>query len=396
MLGDGRRLLEKILTEIAEPAYQASDGQRCLGARSNRVLSLLGPVSYQRSYYQAPANEGICPKDQVLGIISGCTPGAARVLCRSVARVAYRESSRELSELAGLEVDPSVLQRLALRIGPMAAKLLPDLPGPELPAQATVYVGIDGTGVPMHGKALAGRQGREPGTDAKTREFKLAALFTQSTLDKEGKPVRDEDSTTYLGGILTSDCFGPVVRKSAQSRKIAKAARVVVLGDGAAWIWELARVNFPLAIWILDYFHACEHATALSRLIYQDPGSAANMAVRWKALLYESQMDELFEDVQTALDGAVADPSAERELEYFRTNRSRMDYKAFREQGLFIGSGVVEAGCKQVIAQRMKNSGMHWSVEGADAVAALRCASLSEPTWNQLWNRILPQRALAA
>lgn len=236
---------------------------------------------------------------------------------------------------------------------------------------------------------------RAPNTTAKTREFKLAALFTQVTTDSDGKPIRHPDSTTYLGGILSADSFGPLVRQAAVSRQVACAARIVVLGDGAAWVWELARVNFPRAIEILDYYHACVHATELSKLVYADEGSAAHFAVRWKALLYDSQMDELFADVQTATNGEDS-ANITRELEYFRSNRARMDYQAFRQQGLFIGSGVVEAGCKRIVGQRMKNSGMHWTVPGADAIGALRCASLSNVIWEQLWDRLLPSYPVAA
>ena len=157
LLEDGRRLLEQILTQIPEPLCSPSPGQRTYPGRENTVLSLLGAVCYQRAYHQQSGQEGFCPKDQLLGIMAGCTPGAARVLCRSMARLAYRESSQELQELAGLKVSSSVLQRLALEVGPRAAKLLAHLPGPEMPAGATFYACVDGTGLPMVAQALEGR-----------------------------------------------------------------------------------------------------------------------------------------------------------------------------------------------------------------------------------------------
>ncbi len=202
--------------------------------------------------------------------------------------------------------------------------------------------------------------------------------------------MRDEKATTYAASFSVAADFGLRVRQAAQSRQIGRAQRVACLGDGAAWIWELVRVNFPGSIEILDCFHACEHVTELAGLVYPDAGSAHNFAIRWKSLLYDSELDEMFADVYQVV-GQTASKDILREMECFRSNRPRMDYKRFRAEGLFIGSGVIEAGCKRIVGQRLKNSAMHWTVPGAAAIVALRCASLSDGIWSQVWEAIRPE-----
>ena len=355
-------------------------------------MSLFGPLTLRRDYYHPPGPEGGFPLDQALGLIGGFTPGAARLLTRTAAQLPYLESSAQVRELAGLTVDPSQIQRLVHLLGPGAQTRLPQLPGPPAAAVPQFYVSVDGTGVPMVRPELAGRKGRGPDGQAKTREVKLAALFTQRTTDAEGHPVRDPDSTTYLGSFAASDDFGLAVRAAAGRRGVAQADTVIYLGDGAAWVWEVARTCFPQAVQILDCYHASEHVGALAKAVYADAGCAQNWAVRWRALLYDSELEVLLAEARTGTDAPLSE-AAQGELAYLERNRERMDYRRYRQAGWFIGSGVVEAGCKRVIGQRLKQSGMFWTEAGATAVLSLRCALLSAGGWDQLWNQPLPQAA---
>lgn len=167
---------------------------------------------------------------------------------------------------------------------------------------------------------------------------------------------------------------------------------MIFLGDGAAWVWEIARTCFPQAIQILDYYHASEHVVTLAKAIYPEAGTAQNWTLRWQSLLYDSELDALLAQARAAADSTPTE-AVPRELEYLERNRARMDYRHYRAQGWFIGSGVVEAGCKRVIGQRLKQSGMFWREEGATAVASLRCALLSAGGWDYLWRQPLLQAA---
>lgn len=392
LLQDGRRLLENLLAQVPRPEASLQPGQRCYRDRPCEVLSAFGPVTLRRDYYHPPGPEGGFPLDRVLGLVGNCTPGAARMLARTAAQLPYLESAHQLQELAGLEVDASQIQRLVQLLGPPAQERLLHLPGPPCRFVPQFYISVDGTGVPMVRAELEGRQGRGPDGKAKTREVKLAAVFTQTTTDAEGCPVRDPQSTTYLATFEGSETFGVRVRQAALERGLAEASTAIYLGDGAVWVWEIARTCFPQAVQILDYFHASQHVVALAKAVYADPGTANNWAIRWLSLLYDSELDTLLAEVCTATRPAPSE-AAQGEIDYLERNRSRMDYQRYRQQGWFIGSGVVEAGCKRVIGQRLKQSGMFWTEPGATAVASLRCALLSAGGWDFLWSQPLLQAA---
>lgn len=385
-------MLESLLAQVPAPEVSLQPGQRGYPNRPCQVLSALGPVTLRRHYYHPPGPEGGFPFDRVLGLIGHCTPGAARMLARTAAQLPYLESAQQLQELAGLEVDPSQIQRLVQLLGPPAQARLLYLPGPPGRPGPQFYLSVDGTGVPMVRAELEGREGRGPDGQAKTREVKLAAMFTQTRTDAEGAPIRDPQSTTYLASFEGSDAFGLRVRQAALQRGMAQASTVIYLGDGAAWVWEIARTCFPQAVPILDYFHASQHVVALAKALYADPGTANNWAIRWQSLLYDSELDTLLAEVR-AVTGPTPSEAAQGEIDYLERNRSRMDYRRYRQAGWFIGSGVVEAGCKRVIGQRLKQSGMFWTESGATAVVSLRCALLSAGGWNYLWSQPLLQAA---
>ena len=389
LLADGRRLLEGLLAQVPAPVV-AQPGQRCYHDRDCEVLSVFGPITLRRDY--PPGPEGGFPLDRVLGIIGGCTPGAARMLGRTAAQLPFMESSQQVQELAGLSVDPSQIQRLVQLLGPPAQARLVELPGPATKPAPQFYVSIDGTGVPMVRPELEGRSGRGPDGQAKTREVKLAAFFTQTATDADGQPLRDPESTTYLASFVSSDEFGGRALQAARQRGMAQAGQIIYLGDGAAWVWEIARTCFPQAEQILDFYHASEHVVTLAKAIYPDAGMAQNWAVRWQSLLYDSELDDLLTDVR-AVTTATPSDEVQRELDYLERNRTRMDYRRYRARGWFIGSGVVEAGCKRVIGQRLKQSGMFWTEAGATAVLSLRCALLSAGGWDYLWRQPLLKAA---
>ena len=392
LLEDGRRLLEELLMRVPVADATPQPGQRVYHNRCCEVISIFGPLSLCRDYFHPAGPEGGFPLDQALGLIGGFTPGAARMLSRTAAQLPYGESSQQVRELAGLNVDATQIKRLVGLLSGAAQTRIQQLPEPATVASELFYISVDGTGVPMVRGELEGRCGRQPDGQAKTREVKLAALFTQSSIDDEGHPVRDPHSTTYLASFNSSDQFGLAVRQAARQRAMAQAPQVIYLGDGAAWVWEVARTCFAQAVQILDYYHASEHVVALAKACYSDPGCAQNWGLRWQSLIYESQLETLLEEAQ-----AVPDPAnpeeRQRELDYLKRNQARVDYLRYRREGWFIGSGVVEAGCKRVIGQRLKQSGMFWTEAGATAVASLRCALLSAGGWDHLWSQPIPKAA---
>lgn len=235
-------------------------------------------------------------------------------------------------------------------------------------------------------RETAGRPSKDPTGPAKTREAKLGCVFTQTRLDDQGRPVRDPDSTTYVGAIEPAEVFGHRLYAEAVRRGVPRAAQRIVLGDGAPWIWGIAEEHFPGAIQIVDLYHAREHLAGLGKLLY-GPGSATAKA--WTAARTEDLDAGAVERVLAALGrlrrrGKEVQEAVRKAGNYFETNAARMRYAHFRRQGLFVGSGVVEAGCKTIVGHRLKQSGMRWTVRGANAIIALRCCELSS-RWEEFW-----------
>lgn len=238
----------------------------------------------------------------------------------------------------------------------------------------------------MVGRETVSRKGKDDSGVARTREAKLGCVFTQTTTDKEGHPVRDQDSTTYTGAIEDAQQFGKRIYAEAVRRGGGQAKEVVVLGDGAPWIWNIADLYFYGATQIVDLYHAMEHISELAQIVY---GVSASKSTDWAEARREQlgggQIEAVIRSINHLRPGSdQAKAAVSNAAEYFEKNRERMRYAEFRTRGLFVGSGVVEAGCKTVIGLRLKQSGMRWTVRGANTIISLRCCQLSG-RWNDYW-----------
>ena len=217
-------------------------------------------------------------------------------------------------------------------------------------------------------KETAGRQGKTNGQPAHPREVKLGCAFTQTTWDQEGYPIRDPDSTTYTGAIVNAEEFGKRIYLEAWKRGWSRAQKKVVLGDGAEWIWNLADLHFPDALQIVALYHARQHLWEVARKLH--PNDEVNqkvwMKLHQKRLLDQGKIEKL---VLSLLSIDSTNPEVIEkigiEADYFERHAARMRYPKFRRQHLFVGSGVIEAGCKTAVGTRLKQSGMFWTVPGA-------------------------------
>ena len=239
----------------------------------------------------------------------------------------------------------------------------------------------------MAGAETEGRPGKGEDGKARTREVKLACLFTQTSVDDDGYPIRDPGSSTYLATFNPAERFGQLVDAEARRRGADHIRQLVALGDGAAWIWNLADQLFPAATQIVDLYHAREHvhelATLATRLLR---GSHPDWLAERLAELDTGDIPALLaagRDLKFT--GSLA-RERDTALGYFETNAHRMRYQHFRSLGMFVGSGMVEAGCKAIIGQRLKLSGMRWTVPGATSIATLRCQQASN-RWEEIWQR---------
>jgi hypothetical protein len=389
----GAAVLTKLLCLASPAANQRTISCACghqahyRELRSKPLLTAVGKVEVSRPYYLcAHCHEGQFPADVELDIENTeFSPGVRRMQAVVGQEAPFDHGREEMKLLAGLDVTTKSVERTAEAIGEniaareereirQAVQLdLPVIVGEPIPI---LYVQMDGTGVPVVKKESEGRKGKTDGQPAHTREVKLGCVFTQTAWDKEGYPIRDPDSTTYTGAIETAAEFGRRLYLEAWKRGWSRAEKKVVMGDGAEWIWNLADQHFPGAVQIVDLYHARQHLWELVRKLHpNDPVSQKIwMKVHQKRLLDKGKIEKLVLSLRSAQStNAEVLEKIRTEADYFQRNAERMRYPKFRRQHLFVGSGVIEAGCKTVIGSRLKKSGMFWTVRGANAIIALRC-----------------------
>jgi hypothetical protein len=364
--------------------------------RVKKVTTVLAAVKINRAYYHCPdCKNGFSPKDQDLDIVgTSFSPGVRRMMARVGAKESFENGKADLEEMADVRVTTKEVERVSERIGEQIEadhsqereRVMGETVVPLLPIIPKLYIAIDGTGVPVVSHEMEGRKGKDETGIAKTREAKVGCVFTQTQLDEDGYPVRDENATTYVGAIETASACGQRIYAEAVRRGRNRARQVIVLGDGAAWIRGITEEHFPGAIQIVDLFHAREHLSLLGKTVY---GLASPKAQEWA----EARSKELDEGAVEKVLAAMRRLKPTREtikgevrkaIGYFDVNRERMRYADFRKQGLFVGSGVIEAGCKTIVGQRLKQSGMRWTVKGANAIIALRCCQTSD-RWEEFW-----------
>ena len=358
--------------------------------RAKTILTVVGLATVKRPYYLCDhCGEGQFPVDQELDVAEvEVSPGVRRMMAVVSSESAFEQGRQHLELLADLKVTTKAVERHAEQIGAdieareqaeiqRSQQLQLPLPiGPPIPM---LYIQMDATGVPVVGKERVGRVGKTDGQPARSRDVKLGCVFTQTYVDEEGRPMRDEASTSYTGAIETAEVFGRRLYLEASRRGWHRAVHKVVMGDGAVWIWNLAQEYFPGAICIVDLYHARKHLHDLSKLLFPDDAAARqSWLIQQQDLLDDGQIESLV----TALRLLIPEhPKLEDQLgteaDYFQTNAERMRYPKFRSQGLFVCSGVIEAGCKTAIGSRLKKSGMFWTVNGANKIIALRCTLLS-------------------
>jgi Uncharacterised protein family (UPF0236) len=401
----GASLLEDLLA--LDPGYRgpaiacgAGHMARFVSYRDKAIDTVLGPVTVRRAYYHCrECRHGVVPRDRELGTeCASLSPGLRSMTAHAATVVPFAKATALLEEMAGVSLTVKRAERSAEADGAaaraaaevesaaiLARKVIPARPRGPLPG--ILYIEVDGTGVPMTPAETAGRPGKADDGRAHTREVKLACLFTQTRLDNDGRPVQDKGSASYLATFQPAEEFGALVAAEALRRGSDRIRQLAVIGDGAKWIWTLAAARFPEATQIVDLYHAREHLHDLAEhlaFIVSDP---AEWRAERLAELDAGNIGAISRAARAYPLAGIKAGQLETKIGYFEANAVRMRYARFRDLGLFVGSGAVEGGCKNVIGTRLKQSGMRWSLRGADAITHLRCQDASG-TWNQIWSKI--------
>jgi hypothetical protein len=374
--------------------------------RDKVIDTVLGPVTLTRAWYHCAAcKHGFAPRDAELGVAgTSLSPGLAAMNDIAAAAGPFAKAAGLLEDLAGVRLTVKRVERAAEASGAAQSAAVRErsaliagrklVPLPPQPCPDMLYGAIDGTGVTMTAKETAGREGKGEDGRARTREVKLAVFFTQDDVNEKGYPVRDPGSASYIATFEPAAVFGDMVKAEGIRRGADHVRQLTILGDGAAWIWNIATDKFPEATQIVDLFHAREHLSDLARSLEFMLGDRKQewLQARLEDLDY-GDIDGICRAARVFPLTGVKKDELDTALGYFEHNAHRMRYKWFRSRGLFVGSGVVESACKAVIGQRLKLSGMRWTVAGADAIATLRCQQASRPEdriWRARHNQTVP------
>ena len=292
-----------------------------------------------------------------------------------------------LAHLTPVRIATTTLRAMALRAGQKALDRQenppPDIRPPQtppapgdtrrvFPVARTMYIMMDGTGVPCTEADTAHVKGRAADGTAGKREIKVGVIGYYAWLDPLERPVPEPASATHVVTAAEASDFGLLMRKAAISRGYATAPRVQVVGDGADWIANIAAQAFPGAIFTADFYHACEHLHALCLQLQFPDDQIRPQYRRLKGLLFRHGAHSLVRHLnKTHTPAITASPAAQKELAYFEKRTSAMRYGEFRRLGLYIGSGHAEAACRTDVARRCKQAGMHWRYHNAARICAI-------------------------
>jgi hypothetical protein len=355
-------------------------------------VSLFGPLSVERSYYHcAQCGWSDRPWDRTLGLTRrGVTPAAARVVCQAGVLASFADAATDqLPTMCGLRLSESSVERLCEEEGARVKQRLAtgETAGPKCAwewqrdarGRTCAYVGLDHTGVPQQG----------PG--ACRAEHRMAAVGTvYNPRGEHGPPPTGSRCARFVAGFYDLDALGRTLRREAEAVGVMQAEQQIALSDGGAGLEATLKKFFPNAICILDFFHAQEHLVELAKALWSDDDEARRgwlneQRHRLKHSGGAAVLQELRSlDISTR--SAAAQEVHRKQLGYFENHHHRMDYPTYVANGWQIGSGPVEAACKQVVCQRLKRGGTRWSEPGADALCHLRALYLSDrECWTKHW-----------
>lgn len=386
-----------LLDERRPSCGQCGRELRRVGVRPRYVLGLVGEGQVARPYYHcAPCGSGEAPLDAVWGLGSGVlSPGLARVVARDGLEVPFGQAASLVAEHLGVVVSEDLVRQATERLGRLAdadqAVRPARVAAPNEAVPDTLVVELDGGQIHLRQAWHELKVGR------------VAPLGPKTVEDPEdGGRHYALGPSCYAAGLESCDAFWPRLAREALRAGLGRwVTRVVVLADGAEWIWHQARAQLALpgvtVVEILDFYHASEHLAQAARAVY---GSQSEVGTQWLNRQCHALRHEGVPPVLAALDAlAPQDEAARDEVRrvraYVVAHTARMDYPGFRAQLFPLGSGAIESTVKNLMQHRQVLAGMRWTHEGAHWVVNLRALHRSAGRWDAFW-RTQPVRRLRA
>ncbi len=426
----GRRLLEGMLDSrlreqrpVARRQGRCGHRQRLVGERPKQLLTLVGPVMFVRPYYQClevataekNCTHGEAPDDGLWGVHERrTTSGVQREISYLCGRLTFEEAAESWCRHVPLGMSARQAHNLMRPVGEVLAsaeeRQVKSVQAEAKQARSQqreerqtkeierLYIELDGVLARMRrGSVPMEKEERQRQGDV-YREIKAGAVFRAERGPKRSELVPgvyvdtpEPGSLRYVARRTAKGGFGWLLYQRALDGGLGQAQQVVVIGDGAPWIWTLAAEHFPGAVQIVDLSHAKEHVWDVAHAVFGS-GTAAGTAWATHAcsLLEEGHSEALVSAIE-ALPSIAPEPGQarscpERAVDYFTTNAPRMRYPIFRAQGMHLGSGIAEAACKTIVSTRAKRSGMRWTPEGIDALLPLRTSVLNG-AYDSLWEQ---------
>jgi hypothetical protein len=361
-------LLQSRGTGYAGSHSRCSCGQpaRYIACYPRQLLTLNGPQVIRRAYYYCPqCRQGFCPLDTQIGIGRGqCSVQVCALLTRFTSYLPFATAAKELEAVCGLRLSASTLRSYAQAVGrQLEAEWTQKEQGlrnqqaqPSVVRPSQLHLSMDGVLIHV---------GKE------WKEVKLASAYqtgVRGTVKRIG----------YCASLSCSREFGPRMRAMAHAEGADNCAKTAFVADGGAWIWQEVGKYFPRSVQILDFYHMTEHLWGVARArfgetrVEQKQAASAWMGQQKERLLRNQEALVIADVENWEASTASAQEVKRRELGYLRQHTERMRYQTLREQGYHIGSGVIEADCKNVVQGRFKGVGMRWSSSGAQAMLQVR------------------------
>jgi hypothetical protein len=403
LFGIGRMVLQLWLNGLEERYAKEVIRCRCGGEarylyrRQGMLRTLFGQVNYRRAYYSCQeCGQGTYPLDEQLGL----RPNAMSAEVERLAGIVgverpFEQGSRLFEELTLVSLSDHSLDKAAQAYGEeqMKREAEWEMEAYDLAAQLThkrtaklprrLYGTIDGGRVHIRGEGVQ---------DAVWRELKVGAWFVtraQPPTKPDGEWSIRAEHIHYYTDIGDVEAFSRLVWSTGFQHHAQLAHELIILGDGARWIWDLVAALFPQAIQIVDWFHARSYLELIATAVLKEDARRDTWLAQTETALWEGRLDDVIAACQQHVDPNREDDPAQQAVTYYTNNRHRMDYPSYRTNGYHIGSGTIESAIKQIGSQRMKVPGAIWNLDSARLVAKARAAYLSDH-----WDELAARRAL--
>jgi hypothetical protein len=397
MIEAGRRVLQELVNRRGRGHmghwHTDPSGQRRKFKEYDRrtVQTLLGPVSVRRASYHSPsATPGtVHPLDAMLGLRHRFSEGIEEVTAFNAGQLTYGETAAVLEKALGLRLSQTAVQSIAGRWGAEVTATRADRT-PQERGSSRMAVAVDAGKVRTAERRRKRKGSRKQHFTEHWADAKLGVVYR---FDRRGKSQSDQ---RYVASLQSKDPFGQALWTQIAASGADRASHVVWLGDGADWVWSLKQEHLPHAVEVLDFYHARDHLHTVARALWTQNSSRRRRWVKTQQQrLLTGRVHHVVRELRRHArslgpppDGAADDDPRKvlaNNVRYFKNNASRMRYDLYRRNGYPIGSGVVESGCKHVIAQRMKiTASMSWSRDRAEAVLQLR-GLVRSGQWDAFW-----------